>query len=122
MDITPALSESAKRITAYGAGEIRINGEVFITPIIVQETTVAEWQGAGIDEASLLQLVSQLSPVEILLIGSGVRGEFLPPALRQQLRAALDCGVEMMDTGAACRTYNVLLAEGRKVAAALLPV
>lgn len=59
--------------------------------------------------------------MEFLLLGSGARMQLLPKALRQGLR---DAGlvVEVMDTGAACRTYNVLLAEGRRVGAALLPV
>ena len=57
----------------------------------------------------------------MVLIGCGARGGFIPPALRDGLKAqGLVC--DAMDTGAACRTYNVLLSESRRVAAALLPV
>ena len=59
--------------------------------------------------------------VEFLVIGCGARAMLVPPALRQELR---DAGLRLdaMDTGAACRTYNVLLAEDRRVAAALIPL
>ncbi len=59
--------------------------------------------------------------VEILLLGCGRRMGILPPALRQGLRAS-GIVVDAMDTGAACRTYNVLLAEERRVAAALIGI
>ena len=59
-------------------------------------------------------------PIEILLIGSGAAFELAPPALRQAL-GARSIALECMDTGAACRTYNVLMAEDRRVAAALIP-
>jgi uncharacterized protein len=57
--------------------------------------------------------------VEVLLLGTGTRHEFVPPSLRRRLR---DAGIviDTMDTGAACRTYNVLVAEDRRVAAALI--
>ena len=122
MDITPRLSEDTQRITAYGAGIVKINGESFETPLIVQPSKVSEWQKAGIDETSITALIEQLEPLEVLLIGTGESGEFLPPALRNQLRQATGAGIEVMDSGAACRTYNVLMAEGRKVAAVIIPV
>jgi len=59
--------------------------------------------------------------VELLLFGQGARMAPVPPALRQGLREA-GIGLEPMDTGAACRTYNVLAAEGRRIAAALIAV
>lgn len=60
-------------------------------------------------------------PVEILLVGCGKRLVPLAPALKAALRER-GIGADPMDTGAACRTYNVLMAEGRRVAAALLAV
>ena len=60
-------------------------------------------------------------PVELLLLGSGQKMQLLPGVLRRDLRSA-GVVVEVMDTGAACRTYNILLAEARRVAAALLPI
>ena len=59
--------------------------------------------------------------VEILLIGTGSAMAPIPPALRALLRSR-GIGCDGMDTGAACRTYNVLLAEGRRVAAVLIAV
>jgi len=59
--------------------------------------------------------------VEVLLIGCGPRMVLLPSALRRQIREA-GIGMDAMDTGAACRTYNVLISEGRRAAAALIPV
>jgi uncharacterized protein len=58
-------------------------------------------------------------PIEILLLGTGDRLRFPHPSLTAPLRAA-GIGVEVMDTGAACRTYNILLAEDRRVGAALM--
>ena len=58
---------------------------------------------------------------EILLIGCGPRMQMLPPGLRQALKA-IGVVAEPMDTGAACRTYDILISEGRRVAAALLPM
>ena len=60
-------------------------------------------------------------PVEILLLGCGVRAAAVPAAVRARLKEH-GIVVEPMDTGAACRTYNVLIAEGRRVAAALIAV
>jgi uncharacterized protein len=60
-------------------------------------------------------------PVEVLLIGCGPRMTLLPSVLRRQIREA-GIGMDAMDTGAACRTYNVLISEGRRAAAALIPV
>ena len=57
---------------------------------------------------------------EVVLLGTGARQRFAHPRLYASLSAAR-IGLEMMDTGAACRTYNILMAEGRKVLAALIP-
>jgi len=73
----------------------------------------------ALDDFTLM--ADQPEPVEVLLIGTGETMQFMPPKLRQAIR---DMGPvpDIMDTGAACRTYNVLLAEGRHIAAALLPI
>ena len=60
-------------------------------------------------------------PAEILVLGCGARAVFVPPDLRAALKAA-GLGLEVVDTGSACRIYNVLLAESRRVAAALIPL
>ena len=58
--------------------------------------------------------------IDVVLFGTGAKSEFFPPALKQELKQK-GLSVDAMDTGAACRTYNVLMAEGRRVAAVLLP-
>jgi uncharacterized protein len=69
----------------------------------------------------LTPLITESSRAAILLVGCGKHAELLPAALRSRLRD-LGIAAEAMDTGAACRTYNVLIAEDRSVAAALIAV
>ena len=91
--------------------------------LVFPDHTLA-WAVATLSDVSLASLspVSAAEPaVEILLIGTGSRMALLPAALRADLKS-LGVGIEIMDTGAACRTYNLLAGEGRRVAAALLPV
>ena len=76
---------------------------------------------AGVTLASLSPLLSSEPRLEILLVGTGKRLVPLHPMLKAQLRER-GIGADPMDTGAACRTYNVLMAEGRRVAAALIAV
>ena len=70
---------------------------------------------------SLAPATAVAQTLEVFLLGTGPRFEMVPPDLRGELLTA-GLTVEAMDTGAACRTYNVLLAEGRAVAAALIAV
>jgi len=108
-------------VRAYGPGLIRIGERSFSRSLIVTASTLLEdWrprQMSDLQEADLGELL-RLRP-EVLLIGSGMRQEFPPRATLAALYAAR-VGFEIMDTGAACRTYNVLAAEGRNVAAALI--
>jgi uncharacterized protein len=108
-------------IRAYGPGLLRIGERTFDRSVIVTADTLIEgWRPARIDDLQPTDLepLLQLEP-EVLLIGSGARQGFPGRATLSALYAArLD--FEIMGTGAACRTYNVLVAEGRKVAAALI--
>lgn len=141
-------SESAlNTVTAYGEGYIEVNQVRFSHAIAFgPEGDVAAWpvheaaaitpallrQAAGLPEPSSDPLsflddpeqapAPRLPPgaPEILLVGTGRRQHFLPPALLGPLLAA-GIGVETMDTQAASRTYNILMAEGRRVVAALIP-
>jgi uncharacterized protein len=91
--------------------------------LVLPQRTIA-WavtDAADIAPDNLAAVIEAVPRVEVLLVGCGARAGFIPPARRNALRAH-GITVEVMDTGAACRTYNVLLAEGRRVAAALLPV
>ena len=123
MDITPLVPEGRHVIESYGADGFRINGERHSGPVIVWPERVVPWAVSGIASVAIETLDAMFAAeprIEILLIGSGPTFEMAPPALRQAL-SARSIAVESMDTGAACRTYNVLMAEDRRVAAALLP-
>ena len=123
MDITPLVPEGRHVIESYGDEGFRINGERHTGPVIVWPEGVVAWEVSGIATAGIETLNAMFSaepPIEILLIGSGAAFEMAPPALRKAL-GARSVALESMDTGAACRTYNVLMAEDRRVAAALIP-
>lgn len=124
MDITPYVAQDAKVIQRYGPGRFTISGEVFTGPVLITPTSVQAWTGEPLDQwdAADLALVFAIEPpVDILLIGTGAAMAMVPHGLRGLLRAK-GIGCDGMDTGAACRTYNVLLAEARRVAAVLIAV
>jgi uncharacterized protein len=107
--------------TAYGEGYVAVNHEKHEKNLIVlPETIVPEWTTATVatlteaDMSRLLELGT-----EIILLGTGNRLRFPPGALLRPFAPA-GIGLEVMDLQAACRTYNILATEGRKVAAALL--
>ncbi len=122
VDITPLMRPEQKLIQSYATGSFRINGEVFAHPILVMGESVATWQ-CGDNPLSLSDDLRALSgQVDVLLIGLGIAGATpLPPSQRAALNG-LGMTIDIMDTPSACRTYNVLTAEGRRVAAALIPV
>ena len=108
-------------VRGYSPGVLRIGEQEYSRSVIVSATTlITDWRPQRMDEltAADLEPVLALQP-EVLLLGSGVRQVFPPHELLARLYAAR-VGFEVMDTGAACRTYNVLVGEGRKVAAAML--
>ncbi|MFA7429813.1 MAG: Mth938-like domain-containing protein [Rhodospirillaceae bacterium] len=124
MDITPATPEGRQVIQAYGDGRFRISGTAYDGGVIVFPTRVLAWPVASLADVtaeSLDTVFAHLPAVEILLVGCGPRMVPLPPALRDVLRGH-GVSADPMDTGAACRTFNVLMLEDRRVAAALLPV
>ena len=115
-------------IEAYGEGRFRIASQVFTGSILIGREEISPWSidslaGHSVETLfdSLTPLIAAPSRAALLLIGCGEHGELLPTALRIRLRD-LGIAAEAMDTGAACRTYNVLIAEDRSVAAALIAV
>lgn len=122
MDITPLVSTQLKIIQSYGDGFFRINGEVFRHSVIVCGDEVLIWQQSGnVAENKFnpeVEFADIISKCEVLLIGAGKTFRPLPPSMRQKFK---DIGVQVdiMDTPSACRTYNVMTAEGRRVAVAL---
>ncbi|MCL6285038.1 Mth938-like domain-containing protein [Ruegeria sp. 2012CJ41-6] len=107
----------AQPVDGYGPGFFRIAGQVLYGPILTGASGTAVWGGYD-DAAPLLALAGQ---VDVLFIGTGGEMAHLPDELRGALEKA-GIGVENMSSPAACRTYNVLLSEGRRVALAALPV
>lgn len=123
MDITPLIAEGTQIIQGYGNGGFKINGEAVKGNVIVLPEKTISWNIGAIDSltAEHLTAVIKSNAVDILLVGCGERLSPFPAPLRQQLKQH-GISVDCMDTGAACRTYNVLLSEGRNIAAALIAV
>jgi len=127
VDITPMVPQGVQVVHGYGDGRFRIGDVSHEGPVLVRPEATVRWEVAPdtalarFDLATLAPILEAEPGYDILLIGTGARQVFIPPAVRAQIREKGPV-VEMMDTGAACRTFNLLLAEGRRVAAALLPV
>lgn len=114
-------AEGRNLFTGYGEGYVTVNGTRYTSSLVVSaDRVVADWPAASIDEltADHLAAIVELKP-EVLLLGSGPRFAFPQPAILAPVYQA-GIGVEVMDTPAACRTYNILLGEGRNVVAALV--
>jgi uncharacterized protein len=106
--------------TGYGADYVAVNGARREKSSIVLADRILDWDVAGFDalRAEDFEVFKALG-VDIVLLGTGSRQRFPHPRLTAALAQA-GIGVEVMDVPAACRTYNILVAEERKVAAALL--
>jgi len=121
MDVTPLVPKDRQVIDSYSAQGFRVSGVVHSGAILVLPNATHAWPVTALGEIALANLAPVVEAgAEILLLGCGRRIAPVPPSLRQDLRAH-GIVVDAMDTGAACRTYNILLAEDRRVAAALLP-
>jgi len=124
VDITPLVPAGRQIIQGYGPGRFRIAGVAYQGSVIVLPEATRAWPVAAFADITLPALAEALAatpPAEVALLGCGRVGAMLPPPLRAGL-AAEGIAVEAMDTGAACRTFNVLLAEGRRVVAALIAI
>ena len=107
-------------ITGYGEGYVMVNGQRRETSVVVLPDRIESWPARSFealtaDDFSFLKSLE----VEIVLLGTGPKQRFPHPRLTAALGQA-GIGLEVMDVQAACRTYNILVAEERKVAAALL--
>ena len=120
MELTQVTQPGRQIIDQYGVDGFRVSGVVYRGPLLVFPEQTIEWVDAALSPESLAPVVAH-GGIELLLLGLGRRMAPVAPKLRVALRAS-GIALEAMDTGAACRTYNVLLAEDRRVAAALLPL
>jgi uncharacterized protein len=124
MDVTPQIAEGKQVIEAYGDKRFRVTGEVYEGSILVFPDRTLNWKVAAFEDLtveSLQPIIDVAGDVEVLLLGCGARMELVTKTVRGPVR---DAGIviEPMDTGAAARTYNVLMMEDRRVAAALIAV
>jgi len=121
MKFTLENSAAANAVTARAPGEVHVAGRPYRASLVVSPARVIEnWpvRDAALLAEEALETVLGLSP-EIILLGTGERQIFPQPRIYAVI-ASRGIGFEVMDNGAACRTYNVLLAEGRNVALALI--
>ncbi len=124
MDITPLVPEGLQLIQAYGDRRFRVSGVAHEGSLLIFPRRTLAWQVTRPEDITyelLMPVVEAGETVEVLLLGAGKAAYLLPNAVREPLRAK-GISVEIMDTGAACRTYNVLATEERLVAAALIAV
>ena len=121
MKFHPTNAGKARIFTEHGSGYVSVSGKRYDQSIVVSpEEVLEDWKLAGFNELSEahFEYLLALKP-DVLLLGTGAQQHFPHPRL---YRALTDAGisVECMDTPAACRTYNILAAENRKVVAAIL--
>ena len=107
-------------IRSYAPGRLVVGETTYTTSLIINPTTIAPWRPATSSELGIsdLEPIFALTP-EVVLLGTGERQCFPNPSLIAAL-ASRRIGLEVMDTRAACRTYNVLASESRAVVAALM--
>ena len=122
MKLHPDRNEALNTVTAYGNGWFEINrvrhdGAVLLMP----EGEVRRWEVGSYESLAAVDFEALIGlGAEIVLLGTGARHRLPHPRLTAALARA-GIGVEVMDSHAACRTYNILMGEGRRVLAALLP-
>jgi uncharacterized protein len=115
-----AVPGSANVITGYGDDHVLVNGQRHQSPLIVMNDRVLPWSASQFSALSAEDFAAlQDLGADIVLLGTGPKQRFPNPRLTAPLATA-GVGVEVMDLKAACRTYNILVAEERRVAAALL--
>ncbi len=114
-------SQGRNTFTGYGEGYVMVNARRHSASLVVSgDRIVTDWPATSVESltADHLAAIIELKP-EVVLLGTGPVFQLAEPRVLAPLYKA-QIGVEVMDTRAACRTYNILLGEGRQVAAALL--
>ncbi|MGH8700398.1 MAG: Mth938-like domain-containing protein [Burkholderiales bacterium] len=120
MKLHLAHNADLQLFSGYGAGFVAVNSVRYEKSVVVSPHAVSEWEVSGFEAltAAHFGFIEALKP-EIVILGTGAAQRFPRPELLHAL-AATGVGVEVMDSRAACRTYNILATEGRKVVAAIL--
>lgn len=124
MDITPMVASGRKIVSSYGDGLFRFGAEKAEGSVLLFPNEFMRWPHIDmttVTEDSFADVIERAGQIDILLLGMGPRMQPVKTAWRNALRPH-GIVIEPMDTGAACRTFNVLLSEERRVAAALIAV
>ena len=120
MKLHLAGSSARNTFTGYGTGYVLVNGARHEANLIVLPDRILPWRAAGFDALTADDFAELAGlDLEVVLLGTGATLRFPNPQVTRPLVAAR-IGLEVMDVQAACRTYNILAAEERRVAAALL--
>jgi uncharacterized protein len=122
LEITPLVPENRQTVQSYGIGRFKVSQIEYESSIIVLPLRTLSWGVKALNDINFQNLAPVLEdnpPIDILLIGCGKSMQLLPRDFSDRWRQN-SIAVDAMDTGAACRTYNILSAEGRRVAAALV--
>lgn len=117
MQLSEMKYSDAAPVEGYGPDFFRIAGELFKGGLLVLPGLRQVW--AGYEEIDAI--LGAASQIDVLFVGTGAELSHIPAQMRSQLEEA-GIGVEIMASPQACRTFNVLLSEGRRVALAVLPV
>lgn len=120
MDVTPLISHNAQVIQSYAGGVFKVSGEIYEGPVLITASKTVLWDVQSLETLSGLDFEALSEDVDVVLLGTGKTMAIIPPKLRSEIKE-LGLSIDSMDTSAACRTYNVLMAEGRRVACALFP-
>jgi uncharacterized protein len=121
MKLTLDADPRVNLFRSYANGEVRVGGQVIRgSCIVTADALETSWPPRSVEELTQahLEAVFRFTP-QIVLLGTGATQKF-PPAVIRGAFAQKRIGLEVMDVGAACRTFNLLVQEGRRVAAALL--
>lgn len=117
MRMNEVTFDDSRPVDGYGPGFFRIAGEVVAGAVVILPSGVFEW--SGYDDRA--RLIAAAAEIDVLFVGTGGEIAQIPADLRRALEGA-GLGVEIAASPAACRTYNVLLSEGRRVGLAALPI
>lgn len=123
MEFNLEVPQNEYFVRSVGTEGIRVHKDLYTGAFIISgEGIIPEWQVSGVEDinADSLQVIFDQQP-EVILIGTGKKQIFLPAAIQAHFFRR-NVGFEVMTTDAACRTFNILVTEGRNVVAALLPI
>jgi uncharacterized protein len=125
MDVTPLIPQGRKIIQSYGPKGFKVSGVSYDTPLIITPLSCTPWNApVSVDNLAVSDFSffkDKKGEIDVVLLGAGTKPSMIADDIRTALREN-GISIDVMETGAACRTYNVLMAEGRRVAAMLMPL